>query len=75
MEVHLAIGIGSGNMFPMCTAWKLRLWKQISEDAKTKKAFPEDHFDASGLLQPTIQPYRGLSKWLVSNGHPLTRSY
>ena len=70
MEVHLALGIGPDVISAMYPAWKLRLWRQIAEDAKSKKAFPDYHFDALGVLK-SERPYHDLANWLVGNGHIL----
>ena len=75
MEVYLPAGTRPGTMAPNYTAWKVHLWKQISADAKTKQAFPDDHFDSAGLLKLTTRPNHALSSRLVGHALPLTTSY
>lgn len=45
--------------------WKLEALRQLSEDAKAKHVFPEEDFDADGLLDLNLRLFHRLADWFV----------
>jgi hypothetical protein len=51
--------------FDKFPAWKQYVWQELSKEAKSRGAFPKDHYEDE-ILKPYFPPYQEMYRWLVS---------